>query len=201
MKESKFWKQYGSVLLLLGGILIGSLIGIIASDFGKALKPIGDIFLNLLFTIVVPLVFVSITTAIGSMSNLKRLGRILGSTLLTFIATGLFAAVCVLIWVHIFSSASGASIALTNSAVQETQSVSNLIVSTLTVSDFYQLLDKSHMLALIIFVILFGLCVSMSGGENSPVGKLLKNLNEIIMHFVGIIMKLAPIVWGLILRT
>ena len=196
MKESKFWKQYGSVLLLLGGILIGSLIGIIASDFGKALKPIGDIFLNLLFTIVVPLVFVSITTAIGSMSNLKRLGRILGSTLLTFIATGLFAAVCVLIWVHIFSPASGASIALTNSAVQETQSVSDLIVSTLTVSDFYQLLDKSHMLALIIFAILFGLCVSMSGGENSPVGKLLKNLNEIIMHFVGIIMKLAPIGLG-----
>lgn len=47
MKESKFWKQYGSVLLLLGGILIGSLIGIVSSDFGKVLKPIGDIFLNL----------------------------------------------------------------------------------------------------------------------------------------------------------
>ena len=75
MKESKFWKQYGSVLLLLGGILIGSLIGIVSSDLGKVLKPIGDIFLNLLFTIVVPLVFVSITTAVGSMSNLKRLGK------------------------------------------------------------------------------------------------------------------------------
>ncbi|MGJ0960335.1 dicarboxylate/amino acid:cation symporter [Faecalicoccus pleomorphus] len=196
MKESKFWKQYGSVLLLLGGILIGSLIGIVSSDFGKVLKPIGDIFLNLLFTIVVPLVFVSITTAVGSMSNLKRLGKILGSTLLTFIGTGIFAAVCVLVWVNVFSPASGTSIAVTNNTVQEAQSLSDLIVSTLTVSDFYMLLDKSHMLPLIIFAILFGLCVSMSGGDESPVGKLLKNLNEIIMRFVGIIMKLAPIGLG-----
>ncbi|MDB7989937.1 dicarboxylate/amino acid:cation symporter, partial [Faecalicoccus pleomorphus] len=193
---SKFWKQYGSVLLLLGGILIGSLIGIVSSDFGKVLKPIGDIFLNLLFTIVVPLVFVSITTAVGSMSNLKRLGKILGSTLLTFIGTGIFAAVCVLVWVNVFSPASGTSIAVTNNTVQEAQSLSDLIVSTLTVSDFYMLLDKSHMLPLIIFAILFGLCVSMSGGDESPVGKLLKNLNEIIMRFVGIIMKLAPIGLG-----
>ena len=196
MKESKFWKQYGSVLLLLGGILIGSLIGIVSSDFGKVLKPIGDIFLTLLFTIVVPLVFVSITTAVGSMSNLKRLGKILGSTLLTFIGTGIFAAVCVLVWVNVFSPASGTSIAVTNNTVQEAQSLSDLIVSTLTVSDFYMLLDKSHMLPLIIFAILFGLCVSMSGGDESPVGKLLKNLNEIIMRFVGIIMKLAPIGLG-----
>ncbi|NME45545.1 dicarboxylate/amino acid:cation symporter [Faecalicoccus pleomorphus] len=196
MKESKFWKQYGSVLLLLGGILIGSLIGIVSSDFGKVLKPIGDIFLNLLFTIVVPLVFVSITTAVGSMSNLKRLGKILGSTLLTFIGTGIFAAVCVLVWVNVFSPASGTSIAVTNNTVQEAQSLSDLIISTLTVSDFYMLLDKSHMLPLIIFAILFGLCVSMSGGDESPVGKLLKNLNEIIMRFVGIIMKLAPIGLG-----
>ena len=95
-----------------------------------------------------------------------------------------------------FSPASGGAIELSTTEIDKAQSVPDLIVSTLTVSDFYQLLDKSHMLALIIFAILFGLCVSMSGGENSPVGKLLKNLNEIIMHFVGIIMKLAPIGLG-----
>lgn len=196
MKESKFWNQYGSVLLLLGGILIGSLIGIFSPDTGKILKPLGDIFINLLFTIVVPLVFISITAAVGTMVNRKRLGKILGSTLVTFIVTGLFASALVLIWVQFFSPASGGAIELSTTEIDKAQSVPDLIVSTLTVSDFYQLLDKSHMLALIIFAILFGLCVSMSGGENSPVGKLLKNLNEIIMHFVGIIMKLAPIGLG-----
>ena len=159
-------------------------------------KPLGDIFINLLFTIVVPLVFVSITAAVGTMVNRKRLGKILGSTLLTFIVTGLLASVLVLVWVHFFSPASQGAIELSTTEIDKTQSVSDLIVSTLTVSDFYQLLDKSHMLALIIFAILFGLCVSMSGSEKSPVGKLLKNLNEIIMRFVGIIMKIAPIGLG-----
>ncbi len=196
MKENKFWKQYGSVLLLLAGIIIGSLIGVFSPEAGKAIKPLGDIFINLLFTIVVPLVFVSITAAVGTMVNRKRLGKILGSTLLTFIVTGLLASVLVLVWVQFFSPASQGAIELSTTEIDKTQSVSDLIVSTLTVSDFYQLLDKSHMLALIIFAILFGLCVSMSGGKKSPVGMLLKNLNEIIMRFVGIIMKIAPIGLG-----
>lgn len=81
MKNKNFWKQYGSIILLLGGIIVGSLIGMFAPEVGKMLKPLGEIFLNLLFTIVVPLVFVSITTAVGSMTNMKRLGKILGSTI------------------------------------------------------------------------------------------------------------------------
>lgn len=196
MKNKNFWKQYGSIILLLGGIIVGSLIGMFAPEVGKMLKPLGEIFLNLLFTIVVPLVFVSITTAVGSMTNMKRLGKILGSTIGTFLVTGFFAAVCVLIWVNIFSPSSGTAIQLGAGEVEEVKSISELIVSTLTVTDFYQLLDKSHMLLLIIFAIIFGFCVSMCGADESPMGKLLKNLNDIIMKFVGIIMMIAPIGLG-----
>ena len=196
MKNKNFWKQYGSIILLLGGIIVGSLIGMFAPEVGKMLKPLGEIFLNLLFTIVVPLVFVSITTAVGSMTNMKRLGKILGSTIGTFLVTGFFAAVCVLIWVNIFSPSSGTAIQLGAGEVEEVKSISELIVSTLTVTDFYQLLDKSHMLPLIIFAIIFGFCVSMCGADESPMGKLLKNLNDIIMKFVGIIMMIAPIGLG-----
>lgn len=196
MKNKNFWKQYGSIILLLGGIIVGSLIGMFAPEVGKMLKPLGEIFLNLLFTIVVPLVFVSITTAVGSMTNMKRLGKILGSTIGTFLVTGFFSAVCVLIWVNIFSPSSGTAIQLGAGEVEEVKSISELIVSTLTVTDFYQLLDKSHMLPLIIFAIIFGFCVSMCGADESPMGKLLKNLNDIIMKFVGIIMMIAPIGLG-----
>lgn len=63
----------------------------------------GQIFLNLMFTIVVPLVFVSIASAVGSMANMKRLGKILGSTIFSFLATGAIAGVCVLVWVNLFS--------------------------------------------------------------------------------------------------
>ena len=87
MQKKSFWEQYKMPILLLGSIAIGSIIGIISPAFGQKLKPIGDIFLNLLFTIVVPLVFVSIASAVGSMVNMKRLGKILGSTIAVFLIT------------------------------------------------------------------------------------------------------------------
>ena len=54
LQKKSFWQQYGNLILILSGILIGALIGVIAPNFGTTIKPIGDIFLNLLFTIVVP---------------------------------------------------------------------------------------------------------------------------------------------------
>ena len=74
IEKKSFWQQYGSLILILGGIIVGALIGAFAPTVGTTIKPIGDIFLNLLFTIVVPLVFVSIASAVGSMANMKRLG-------------------------------------------------------------------------------------------------------------------------------
>lgn len=183
-------------ILLLGGIAIGALIGIIAPSFGTKLKPLGDIFLNLMFTIVVPLVFASIASAVGTMANMKRLGKILGSTLLTFLATGAIAGVMVLVWVNLFSPSSGTNIQMGVAEMGEMQSAGDMIVGALTVSDFNQLLSKSNMLPLIIFSILFGFCVSACGGEESPMGKLLTNLNEVIMKLVGVIMKIAPIGLG-----
>ena len=72
IQKKSFWQQYGGLILILGGIAIGALIGAFAPSVGTTIKPIGDIFLNLLFTIVVPLVFVSIASAVGSMANMKR---------------------------------------------------------------------------------------------------------------------------------
>ena len=193
IEKKSFWQQYGSLILILGGIIVGALIGAFAPTVGTTIKPIGDIFLNLLFTIVVPLVFVSIASAVGSMANMKRLGKVLGSTIGTFIFTGLIAAACVLVWVNLFSPSAGTTIVMSTSEVSEAPTAAELLVSSLTVSDFSDLWDKSNMLPLIIFAIIFGFCVSACGGDESPMGKLLNNLNEIIMKFVGVIMFIAPI--------
>ena len=101
-----------------------------------------------------------------------------------------------LVWVNLFSPSAGTTIELVASEVGEAQTAGELLVSSLTVSDFSDLWDKSNMLPLIIFAILFGFCVSACGGEQSPMGKLLANLNDIIMKFVGIIMLVAPIGLG-----
>ena len=74
MKQKTFWQQYGSLILILGGILVGALIGAFAPSVGTTIKPIGDIFLNLLFTIVVPLVFVAaLLTMLDEIDRMVRL--------------------------------------------------------------------------------------------------------------------------------
>ncbi|HHX68874.1 MAG: dicarboxylate/amino acid:cation symporter [Miniphocaeibacter sp.] len=184
-------------LILLGGIVIGSIIGLIFGEKATVLKPLGDIFLNLMFTIVVPMVFVSITSAVGSMVDMKRLGKILGSTVLVFIVTGLIAAAFVIITVNIFPPAAGTGIQPEAvGEMQEAKSGAELLVTSLTVENFGELLNKEHMLPLIVFAILFGLAMSVCGGDQSPVGKFFVNLNDIIMKIVGYIMMLAPIGLG-----
>lgn len=196
VRKKSFWEQYKLPILLLGGIAVGSIIGVVSPSLGQTLKPLGEIFLNLLFTIVVPLVFVSIASAVGSMLNMKRLGKILGSTILVFLVTGAIAGVCVLCWVNLFSPSAGTNIQMGQAEMGEMQSASEMLVNSLTVSDFPELLSRQNMLPLIIFAILFGFCVSACGGDESPVGKLLANLNQVIMKFVDLIMKIAPIGLG-----
>lgn len=184
-------------LILLGGIIIGSIIGIIFGERAMALKPLGDIFLNLMFTIVVPMVFVSITSAVGSMVDMKRLGKILGSTLGIFVFTGLIAAAFVLVTVNIFPPAAGSGISPEQvGQMQEAKTGAELLVGSLTVGNFGDLLYKQNMLPLIVFAILFGLAMSVCGGDASPVGKFFLNLNDIIMKIVGYIMMFAPIGLG-----
>ncbi len=196
MDKKKLWDNYKFPLILLGGIIVGAIIGLVMGEKASVFEPLGHIFLNLMFTIVVPMVFVSITTAVGNMLNMKRLGKILGSLVLTFVVTGLFAAALVLVVVNIWPPAANTAIAMGAAEMEEASSISDMIVGALTVNDFSGLMSRSNMLPIIVFAIMSGLAVASCGGQESPVGKLLNNLNDIIMKMVDMIMKLAPIGLG-----
>lgn len=195
MKNLKF-KDYLFPIVLISGIIIGSIIGVVFGEKAMVLSPLGDIFLNLMFTIVVPMVFVSISSAVGNMVNMKRLGKILGSLVTIFIVTGLIAAVFVIVTVNVFPPAEGTTITFEATELKEAASAGELIVGALTVDDFSGLMSRRNMLPIIVFSILSGFCVSAFGGDESPAGKLLNNLNQIIMKMVGIIMLYAPIGLG-----
>lgn len=197
MDKKKLWESYRFPLILLLGIIIGAIVGAVLGEKATVLQPIGQIFINLMFTIVVPMVFISITTAVGSMLNMKRLGKILGSLVVTFIATGCVAAILVLVVVNIWPPAANTTITLDTAAqTEEIASLGEILVTTLTVDDFSGLMSRNNMLPIIVFAIMSGVAVSFCGGEESPVGKLLANLNSIIMKMVDMIMKLAPIGLG-----
>ena len=77
MSHKNFLKNYSFSLILLFSIALGAGLGLVFKEKAAVLKPLGDIFLNLLFTAVVPLVFFSISSAIAEMSDLHRLGKIM----------------------------------------------------------------------------------------------------------------------------
>lgn len=194
--KAAIWKSYRFPLLLLAGIVLGCILGVLLGERATVLQPLGDIFLNLMFTIVVPMVFISISTAVGNMLNLKRLGKILGNMVLVFVVTGIIAAILVLVTVNVFPPAAGTTISMEAAEMGEASSVGDLIVGSLTVNDFSGLMSRKNMLPIIVASIGFGFCVAKCGGEESLVGKLLNNMNAIIMSLVDLIMKFAPIGLG-----
>ncbi len=198
MSTSKktFWENYRFSITLIASIAIGSIIGLIFGEKAVVLKPFGDIFLNLMFTAVTPLVFITISSAVGSMVNMKRLGKILGNMFLTFVVTGLIAAILILVVVNVFPPAAGANIEIGEGAELEKLSFANQIVQALTVNDFSKLLSRSSMMPLIVFSIIFGYCVSAVGGEDNVVARALEALSNVMMKFISVIMLYAPIGLG-----
>ena len=194
--KKTFWENYRFSITLLISIAIGSIIGLVFGEKAIVLKPFGDIFLNLMFTAVTPLVFITIASAVGSMVNMKRLGNILGNMFLTFVVTGLIAAVIILVVVKVFPPAAGANITFDTTAELEKLSLADQIVQALTVNDFSKLLSRSSMMPLIVFSIIFGYCVSAVGGENNIVARALDALSVIMMKFISVIMIYAPIGLG-----
>src|SRR4030065_1052720 len=101
IKFPAFLSSYGFSIILILSLFVGALLGIILKKDAASLKPLGDIFLNLLFTTIIPLVFFSISSAVASMSNVRRLGKIMSAMVIIFVVTGLIASVVMIIAVTI----------------------------------------------------------------------------------------------------
>ncbi len=195
MKLRNLWKNYRFPLTIVAAILVGSIIGVALGERAVVLKPFGDIFLNLMFTAVVPLVFATIASAVGNMTNKSRLGKILGWMLAVFVATGLIAAVIIIIAVKLYPPAQGVTIALENAAAGESVALADRLVSAITVSDFSLLLSRSNMLPLIVFAVMFGYCTGTLG-ENNIMARALSAFSRVMMKLVDLIMLYAPIGLG-----
>ena len=196
MKKKTIWEHYRFPLLLLGSIVIGSILGVVLGEKATKLKPFGDIFLNLMFTAVVPLVFVTIASAVGNMMNMKRLGKILGSMLIVFVVTGVIASSIILVIVVFFPPAAGVQITMSEAETKETIHLGEQLVKMLTVDDFQELLSKNNMMPLILFSVLFGTCVSLADTSDRMIGRGLQALSNIFMKLIDLIMCYAPIGLG-----
>jgi len=196
VNQSRFLKNYTFSVLLLSSVFIGACLGFMLKQNAMVLKPFGDIFLNLLFTAVVPLVFFSIASAIAEMSDLHRLGNIMSWMILIFVATGIISASLMVFGVMIYPPVvSGQPLLQLPETVHQTANASQ-IVRAFTVPDFIHLLSKQNMLALIVFAMLVGLAASLAREDGKPFVNFLVSANKIMMRVIKLIMFYAPIGLG-----
>ena len=149
----KFLSNYKSTIILLVAIIVGAIVGIIFQEKATILSPFGDLFLNLLLVIIIPLIFLTITTSIAKMKTPKRLGKIMITIVGVFIFTSIIA---VLIgfastyFVKLVEPEDGETIRASmeetteeKETEEEEMSIADRTVNLLTVNDFLKLLSKT----------------------------------------------------------
>ena len=200
----KFIKNYKSTLILIISIIVGFIIGIIFKEKASILSPLGDIFINMLLVVVVPLIFLTITASISRMKSPKRLSKIMVTTIITFIVTSLIAVLVGFLFTYKSNLVDTSKIDEIKSSFTENTQVQDLNIlertsEMLTVSKFSDLLSTDNLMALLVFSIIFGIAINMAGSKGNKAKEVLESFNEVIMKVVKIIMYYAPI--GLLCYT
>lgn len=187
-------KPYLFFITTISSVILGALTGYYAQSKTLYLKPVADIFLNLLLTFLVPLVFFCISSAIARISTLGQTRKIITSMITTFIFTSLIAATFMLIVVILFPPAQNASFHLPSTTqIYGHLNIADQIVHTFSATSFAKLFSHENMLALMIFSILVGLSTSLIGEKGKPFANFLQSGADVFLQTVSLIMYLAPI--------
>ena len=197
----KFLSNYKTTIILLVAIIVGAIVGILFQEKATKLQPLGDIFLNLLFVIIVPLIFLTITTSIAKMENPKRLGKIMITIITIFVVTSLIAVLlgfASTYFVKLVNPEDGEKIRAsleekTEESDEEDVSIADRTVQLLTVNDFSKLLSKDNVIALLVFSIICGIAIRMSNEKGKVFLAFLVSANEVVQNIVKIIIYYAPI--------
>ena len=189
----KFFKDYWFILSMLFAIIAGCITGAVWPG-ATALEPLGTVFINLMFCIVVPMVFCSISSAIANMGSARRAGKVLGTTVAVFFVTAAIAAVLMYIVVRAIPIVQGSYVvAETDGEISGTLGVADMIINFFTKPDFPELWSRRAILPLIVAAILFGFGIQMSGGRETKTAQLLDDVTNCIMKTVKLISYSAPI--------
>ena len=189
-------KNYSGIILLIIGITAGSFIGIFFPKAVDFLKPLGDIFLNLLFVSVVPLVFFAVSNSIASLEEQSKFGKIIFSMIFTFLLFIIIAALFTITAVYFFPTEALPS---TSKEILETGNNAtwgDRIVSFFTVGEFTELFSRKNMLALLIFAFLTGTAARKTGDAGKHFTLFLASGYEVMKELLLLVMKAAPIGLG-----
>lgn len=198
----KIIKNYKGTLILLGMVIIGVICGLVFKEKAQVVKPLGDLFLNLLLVIIVPLIFFTITSSISKMNEKKRLSKILTSTIIIFLITSIIAVLFGFLTTSFTNLVNPNDInaikEVFDNTVKEDIELNILerTVNVLSTNSFVGLLSTNNLIALIVMSVLFGLAINKAGAKGRKIAELFDSFSEVMYKLVEIIMYYAPIGLG-----
>lgn len=198
-KFVNFLKNYKTMLLLILAMIIGAVGGLIFKEDAMVVKPLGDLFLNLMFVIIVPLVFLTISLAVAKVKHPKRLGKIMVSTVIIFLVTSVIAVGIGFLstyFVDLVDKGDTASIKeLFDGEVASDTDLNFLerTVQLISVDDFTGLLSKENVIALLVCALIVGFSMRMSKEKAEPLLKVMESMHSVVFNFIKITMYYAPI--------
>lgn len=199
----KFWSNYKQTIILVLALLIGTIVGLVFGEKTSILKPFGDLFMNMLFVIIVPLVFLTLSTSIAKIKQPKRLGKVITTIICVFVLTSIVAVIIGLISTYSIKLVDpGDTNVIIETLTEDGTSTDielNILertVQVISTDDFTKLISKDNLIALVIFSILVGLAINKVGKEAKPFEDVLNAANKVVLKLVDIIMLYAPIGLG-----
>jgi aerobic C4-dicarboxylate transport protein len=198
-KKPAMWKRLWFQILV--AILAGVLLGHFAPNAGKAMKPLGDGFIALIRMMIAPIIFCTIVHGIGSMRDMRRVGRIGLKALIYFETVSTFALVLGIAVAHLTNPGQGFSSSLpanatavqgfVKRAAEDTGVVGHLMAIIPT--SFFDAFASGDLLQMLLISILTGTALAKMGDVGHKISKGIDNVGQIFFKIVGFIVYVAPI--------
>ncbi len=193
----RLWKNL--TVRVLVAVALGAVVGIVWPETGKAMKPLGDTFVNLVKMVIAPIIFLTIVSGIATIGDLKHVGRVGGKALLYFEVVTTFALAIGLLVVNVTKPGAGldvSSMAKGDISKYTQQGEQMKFVDYLThivPSSVVEAFAKGEILQVVFFAVIFGVALTMSGEIGRNISDGCERLAQVFFKIVGIVMHVAPI--------
>jgi Na+/H+-dicarboxylate symporter len=196
---------------MIAGILIGALLQLLFDDSGDfsfsvfglhvstytvlvegIFNVVGSIFIASLKMLVVPLVFVSLVCGTSSLSDPSKLGRLGGKSILLYVGTTAVAITLAVSFALLVAPGEGLNLTTESTYVaKEAPSLGQVIINMMPTNPI-NAMAEGNMLQIIVFAVLFGVAMAMTGDAGKRLTAVFEDLSTVIMKLVTILMNLAP---------
>lgn len=194
MGKKKLGLSVWMLIALAAGIIVGFVMNSIGIK-GSVIKPFGDIFINLVKMLVVPLLMGSIITGTCAMNDMRKLGRVAVKAIILYVLTMVAAMLFGIIIANIVKPGVGLSIAPTEATVYEGKAFNGVMATLVALfpSNIVQSMASGDLLPLILFSVFFGFCLNAVGEKAKPLANGISIFTDVMIKMTGYVMCYAPI--------